>query len=466
MAPHALDNSNFPGIKNLFSGGTFQNIFILAIPVVMGQLAHFILNFADRFFIAKIGINEAAGASLCTSLMWIFFSFTSLVSGGTIAIVSRKIGEKNFTEANTGAEQSMFLAFFIGISLSVLCYYLSNTIMSFFHAEAAVTMAGLNYFRIIICCFPMLILSQTLWAIFQASGNTKTPMIVFTGMSLLNLIIDPFLIFDSMTLFNIKIYGWGLGIKGAAWATFLAETYAIIWMFLELYRYKGIRIRRFWKIRPDISMQKRILKIGFWTGINSFSRPLSVAVIQRILAFHGTLSIAAFIFGLQWIMLIFLFFEGLRVAVSTTVGKNLGKKDIAEAEKTISSGIVIGYVIVIFFMFFGFLFADKAIEIFTSDAYIILIGKGYLQIVLVGMIFSVPMNIYGAAFNGAGDTMPPMIVSFLSNWPGKVGIAAFASYYLGYGVNGVWVAIAISIFMEGTGVYIWFKRGNWKNKIV
>ncbi len=453
------------GKRNTFQlDDSYRTIIGLAVPVVLGQLAHFILNFADRYFIARLGINEAAGASLCTSLMWICLSFTSLVSGGTIALVARKIGERNINEANAGSEQSIFIAFIIGIWLSLGGYYFSGDILSLFRAAPNVTKYGLDYFRVIICCFPMLILSQTIWAVFQAAGDTKTPMIVFTGMSIINFVIDPILIFDSFTVFNVTVSGYGLGVRGAAFATVIAEAYAIIWMFLELHRFGRIQVRAFWRIAPDFRMIRRILRIGFWTGINSFSRPLSVAVIQRILAFHGTRSIVAFIFGLQWIALIFLFFEGLRVAVATIVGRSLGKRDVQAAEETIFSGALIGYGFVIIFMVMGFLFAGKAIRVFSADAHIILIGSGYLKIVLIGMIFSVPMTVYSAAFNGAGDTMPPVIISFISNWLGKVGIAALFSFYFGYGVNGVWVAIALSIFLEGAGVYLWFKRGSWKKK--
>lgn len=452
--------------QSLFSLATLKRILILGVPVVFGQLAHFILNFADRFFIAKLGINEAAGASLSTSLMWVLFSFTTLVSGGTIALVSRKIGEKNQEEAASGSEQSFLMSFFLGIGLTAGCFFYSEHIISFFKVEPEVYKLGLDYFSVIICCFPAVIMSQTIWAIFQAAGDTKTPMIIFSAMSLINLVIDPFLIFDSFCLFNITIYGFGLGIKGAGCATVIAEFWAIVVLIIELYRLKKIEIKPFWKILPEICMIKRILKVGFWTGINSFSRPLSTVFMQRILAFHGTNALAAFTFGLQWITFIFLFYEGIRVAVSTMVGRNLGRKDILTTKKTIFTGMVLGYLIICVFLLLGALFAEQAIVIFSNDPEIISIGSKYLHIVLIGMIFSVPMNIYSAVFNGAGDTMPPMIIAFISNWPGKVGIAYISTYLLGYDVNGIWAAVAISIFMEGSGVYLWSKKGNWKHKII
>ncbi|MCK5760078.1 MAG: MATE family efflux transporter, partial [Candidatus Delongbacteria bacterium] len=90
----------------------------------------------------------------------------------------------------------------------------------------------------------------------------------------------------------------------------------------------------------------------------------------------------------------------------------------------------------------------------------------YLVIVFVGMLFNVPMTVYAAAFNGAGDTAPPTIVAFIANWVGKIGFAAIATYYYDLGINWVWFAITLSIVIEGIGLSIWFKRGKWKHKVV
>jgi putative MATE family efflux protein len=285
-------------------------------------------------------------------------------------------------------------------------------------------------------------------------------------MSIANILIDPFFIFRSFEIFGLHIHGFGLGIRGAGYATIMAEAFATLWLWVELYHFRLIKIRALWRIRIELSMIRRILRIGIWQGLNGLSRPLTAVVLQRILAFHGTYALAAFLFGYQWISIFFLFFEGLRISVATMVGQSLGRKDYQYASDTVRSGLILGYSLLMIFMAFGFLVPERAIGIFTHNADVITMGVQYLNIVLVGLIFSVPMTVYSAAFNGAGDTRPPMVISAISNWVAKVCVAYVATYYLGLEVNSVWWAIALSIFVEGIGLYLWFRRGEWKKKVV
>jgi putative MATE family efflux protein len=438
----------------------------LAIPVILGQITHTLLNFADRYFIAKLGVQEAAGAGLCVTLMWLLFTFTAIISGGTIALVSRKIGEQNEQEMVRSAEQSLLLSIIFSIIITLFCFGASERIFTFFQVESPVEALGLLYFRILLFGYPFVMVIITIAAIFQAAGDTKTPMKVFVWICIANILIDPFFIFGSFEIFGLRIYGLGLGIRGAGYATILAEAFATVWLWVELYRFQRVKVRPLWRIRLEFSMIRRILRIGVWQGLNGLSRPLTAVVLQRILAVHGTHALAAFLFGYQWISIIFLFFEGLRIAVATMVGQSLGRKDYGYASNTVRSGLMLGNIFLMIFMAFGFVFPEQAIGIFTQNAEVITMGVHYLYIVLIGLIFSVPMTVYSAAFNGAGDTRPPMIISAISNWVAKVGVAYVATYYLGLEVHSVWWAIALSIFVEGIGLYWWFRRGGWKTKVV
>ncbi len=450
----------------MYSHSTTKQIIRLAIPVILGQITHTLLNFTDRYFIAKLGVQEAAGAGLCVTLMWFLFTFTSIISGGTIAMVSRKIGEQNEQEAVHGAEQSLLLSVIFGIIITLFGFGISGSVFAFFQAEPRVEALGLLYFRILLIGYPLVMVIITVAAVFQAAGDTKTPMKVFVWMCIASIVIDPIFIFTSFEIFGLQIHGFGLGIRGAGYATIMAWAFATLWLLMELYRFRRIRMNPLWRTRFEPNMIRRILRIGIWQGMNGLSRPLTAVVLQRILAFYGTNALAAFIFSYQWVSIIFLFFEGLRIAVATMVGRNLGKRDHQQASNTVLSGLVLGSGLLIIFMVFGYLFPGQAIGIFSNNREVITIGANYIKIVLIGLIFSVPMTVYGAAFNGAGDTRPPMIISFIANWAVKIGVASITTYYLGLGLNSVWSAVSLSICVEGVGLYFWFRRGSWKTKVI
>lgn len=432
-----------------------KKILKLSLPVMMGEIMFSILSFVDRFYIAKLGINEAAGSSLSSTIVWVLIALSTLITGGTIALVSRMVGEKNEKGVSKSAEQSILLALFLGLFLGGVTYLFSSDIIGFFNAEPVVEKLGIDYFSILLLGYPLIMIGSTSGVIFQSSGNTKTPMMIFTGMSILNIILDPMLIF-----------GFNLGVEGAAWATVISEFVASSWILIRLYKDKNLNLSWLRTFIPDISMIKRILKIGMWSGMNSLSRPLSAIFLQKIITFHGTYFVAAFSFGIQWISIIFIFMQGMRVAISTLVGQFLGQNNHKGAEDTTKTGLQFGYIFIMIVMAVGMPLSKQAIGIFTSDPTVIEAGRWYLIIVLAGMLFEVPMTVYAAAFNGAGDTAPPTVIAFISNWIGKIGFAAIATYYFGLGINWVWFAITLSLIIEGIGLSIWFKRGKWMHKTV
>jgi putative MATE family efflux protein len=436
-----------------------KRILTLSLPVMMGEIMFSILSFVDRFYIAKLGINEAAGSSLSSTIVWVLIALSTLITGGTIALVSRMVGEKNHEGVAKSAEQSILLALTLGLLVGGITYLFSSDIIGFFNAEPVVEKIGIQYFSILLLGYPLIMLGSTSGVIFQSSGNTKTPMLIFTGMSVLNIILDPMLIF-----------GFGsipaMGVRGAAWATVISELVAASWILTLLYKDKILNLSWISTFIPDFVMIKRILKIGMWSGMNSLSRPLSAIFLQKIITYHGTYFVAAFSFGIQWISIVFIFMQGMRVAISTLVGQFLGQNNHQGAKDTTKTGLQFGYVFILIIMAIGIPFSKQAIGIFTADPAVIEAGSGYLVIVLVGMLFNVPMTVYAAAFNGAGDTAPPTIVAFISNWVGKIGFAAIATYYFNLGINWVWFAITLSIIIEGIGLSIWFKRGKWMHKVV
>jgi putative MATE family efflux protein len=435
-----------------------KKIIQLSLPVMMGEIMFSLMSFIDRFFIAKLGIEQSAGASLSSTVIWVLMTVSALITGGCVALVARRTGENNTGERARSAEQSLFLALFFGVIIAVTGYLLSPHIMAFYNAEARVEQLGTDYLSILILGYPMVMIAHTAASVFQAGGDTRTPMKIFITMSVLNIILDPIMIF------GIEGFIPAMGVKGAALATLISEFIACSAIVIIIFRHKeyGLSILR--SLIPDIVMIKKILAIGGWSGMNSLSRPLSAIFLQKIITYHGTAAVAGFSFGVQWISIVFIFMQGMRVSISTLVGQFLGSKSFKDAEDTTKAGLQAGYVFVAIVSVFGIVFSEQAISVFTTDPEVVAAGSGYLIIVYLGMFFHVPMTVYAAGFNGAGHTAPPMIAAFIANWIGKIGFAYVTTYIFGLGINWVWAGISLSIVMEGLGLSMWFKRGSWKDK--
>jgi Na+-driven multidrug efflux pump len=111
------------------------------------------------------------------------------------------------------------------------------------------------------------------------------------------------------------------------------------------------------------------------------------------------------------------------------------------------------------------LFAKFLMQIFIQDQEVIEFGIRYLRIVFVGLLFIPFTTVFNAVFKGAGDTAPPMTGALIANWAVKIPLAYLLSV-LGLNSDGVWTAIAISVAAEALVVWLLFKRGKWKEKVV
>jgi len=104
--------------------------------------------------------------------------------------------------------------------------------------------------------------------------------------------------------------------------------------------------------------------------------------------------------------------------------------------------------------------------IFIKDPLVIKHGVEYLRIVYIGIIFVMFTTTYGGAFQGAGDTFPPMISSLIANVILKLPLAYVLAKYFGMGTVGVWIAVALSVAIEAGIITFYFKKGRWKEKVI
>jgi Na+-driven multidrug efflux pump len=113
-----------------------------------------------------------------------------------------------------------------------------------------------------------------------------------------------------------------------------------------------------------------------------------------------------------------------------------------------------------------FIFPNVFMKIFSQDSNVIKLGVEYLRIVYLGVIFVVFTTIYGGVFQGAGDTFPPMLSSMIANVVLKLPIAYILAKGFHMGTNGVWIAIALSVFMEAIINVYYYKKGKWKERMI
>ncbi len=459
-------------------------IFKLAAPVVLMMYLQGMYNIVDTIWVGRLlGKISLAGIATGGFVLWSLYGMTSLIAVGAAAKISRRLGEGNVGEAETVAAKSLLFALFLSVFFGVLFWFLTPVFFSLMGTGAQVTETGMLYIRVLLLGSPFIFFSFTLEGIFQASGDTVTPMGLMAVSLMLNAALDPVLM--------IGMFGFpALGVAGAAVATLVSRIMFVSLGLSFLMRKKRIGFRRayspvFRSLLPFVPVVSEgvlkleagnisgwdrrlfldVIKIGLPSTVSRTLFPFVYMVITRLPAEFGPEYIAALRIGHTVEGISFFFAMGFSVAASTCVGQNLGAGSAERAEKAawIAAGVV-SLALLLFSVLFLF-FPRQIAAVFSSERATMEAAAQYLVILSFSQVFMGLEIVMGGAFSGAGDTVPPM-AAFVPLNISRIPAAYILCHTFGLGVLGVWWAISGSSIVKGIVISFWFGRGRWKEKNV
>jgi len=451
------------------AGGTYRRIWELGWPVSISTSTITLLTLVNLFWIGHLGTVAVAAVSLAANILFIVFGISNVVYTGAVAIVSRRIGEGNRAAAFSATVHGVCLGAILGAVVAVLGYAGAPAIVRFFNAGGNVEGRAISYLRIMFTGQIFLYVSTALGAGYQASGDTRTPMLVNVVVVLLNGVLDPFFIFTSGQVVALGIpLGWlGWGVDGAAIAAVLSGVIGMV-LFLATSIVLGRPFR--WSLRQrgqlTPSLFWRMLQIGAPASISMIARPLSTFLLLKVIASFGTAAIAAFGIALRSFSVNWIPYSGINAAVSTLVGQSLGGRNVREAERVVRRGLAVTTVLGVLFCVVYYAWSSQIILAFDSEPAVVVAGQPFLKLMALSFLFSAPMFPLVSAMNGAGDTKPPMITAFLANWPIKLPLSYLLALPLGLGIDGVWIGMFVSIVFEAVVMFVWYRRDTWKTKKV
>lgn len=436
-----------------------KGIWILAIPMIVSNMLQAAFNLVDMIWVGRLGPAALAAVAMAGQILMIVMFVMIGVGTGTTAMVARAVGKKDRPKADNVAMQSLILGFIGSAVFAVIGYIFSPWLLEILGAKPDVVQLGTGYLQItfagVIVMFFMFLIS----AILHGAGDAATPMLVLAGSTVLNVVLDP-----------IFIFGFGfipaLGVNGAAWATVLSRGIgSLIALEILLRGRSRIHVRmEYFKI--DLETIWRILRIGIPASTQMSLRGLVNLAMIAIVAGFGTFAVAAYGSGQRLFMLAMMPGFALGMAAGTMVGQNLGAKQPERA--TLSAWTTVGYYsIFMLFMAFVFIaFAPYLILLFNNNPEVVKIGTSFLRITALGTIFIAPGLILGRSMSGAGDTLPPMIITFVALWMIQIPLAIFLSRIPALGITGIWFAILTAYFSLALMGIFWFQLGRWKLKRV
>jgi putative MATE family efflux protein len=432
-------------------------ILLLAVPMVLEMALESLFAVVDVAWVSRLGADAVATVGLTESMLSLVFAVAMGLSLSTTAMVARRIGEKDPEGGATAAVQAIFLGLVVAVAIGVPCGIFAPNLLRLMGATPAIVAVGSGYTRICLggsCAVLLLFLNN---AIFRGAGDAAIAMRLLWVSNIINLFLDPCLIF-----------GWGpfpkLGVTGAALATFIGRSIGVMYQFYRLL--KGTeRIRVLVRqIRVQCDVLWRLVRVSF-TGILQFAiAHTSWIGLVRIVSTFGAAAIAGYTIAIRIVIFVILPSWGLSNAAATLVGQNLGAQKPDRAEKAVwrtglYNMIFLGGVGVLFI-----LFAEPIVGLFISDPEVVKLGAACLRIVSYGNLGYAYFMVMMQAFNGAGDTITPTIVNFFGFWLFEIPLAYVLAKPLGMHSNGVFFSIAIAESSMAAASAILFKQGKWKKQ--
>ncbi|MCF8227502.1 MAG: MATE family efflux transporter [Bacteroidales bacterium] len=445
--------------QDFTSGNLGKAILLLSVPMVLEMVMESIFAVADIFFVSKLGADAIATVGITESLMTIVYALGFGLSMGTTALVSRRIGEKKHAEASNVGFQAILLGGALSVLIAIPGLFFSPELLKLMGANEAIQQEMAGYTSIILGGNIVIMMLFIINAVFRSAGDAAISMRVLWMANILNIILDPLLIFG---LGPIP----ALGIEGAAIATTTGRGLAVIYQFYLLFKGKN-RVQLKWQnLKVDFSVMRHLIKLSLGgIGQNIIATSSWIGLV-RIIAEFGSVAMAGYTIAIRIVIFSLLPSWGVANAAATLVGQNLGAKKPKRAEKSVW---VTGKVNMILLALVGILFAwnpDFYVGLFTQDHEIVKSGAIALRIISIGMLAYGYGMVMVQSFNGAGDTITPTWINFFCFWLLEIPLAYLLSLSLGFGEKGVYFSILISESILTLVAFILFKRGKWKLKEV
>ena len=443
--------------KHLFSNKMLKSILV---PVILEQLLNSFMGTADTMMVSNVGSAAISAVSLVDSInVLLIQAFSALAAGGTI-ICAQYMGQRNYERANKSARQVLFIILSISAAVTILCLLFKDPLLHFIFGkvDADVMEASSVYFLFSAASYPFIALYDSGASIFRAQENTKGPLIISVISNVMNIVGNA-----------ILIWGFNMGVAGAAIATLVSRIFCAVVVLWQLRKDRQpIVVRDYLKIRPDRKLIGRILGLGIPSGIENSMFQLGKLAIQSTVSTLGTTAIAAQAMTNNLEMLNGTAAMGVGIGLMTIVGECIGAGREDEAVyyvkklSCVAEMIIIGCCLLVFALtkpitILGGMESESARMCFQMMAWITVVKP------LVWVVSFIPA--YG--MRAAGDVRFSMITSCVSMWVFRFCLCVFLIRVIGMGPLAVWFGMFTDWTIRGI-VFIWrFHSRKWlKHKVV
>jgi putative MATE family efflux protein len=422
----------------------------VALPAVASSLLMTLFASVDAFWVGtRLGSDGLAAVSTSLFWIWMMVALAEMIGVGLTAVAARRHGEGRPSVAAAVAGDSLVFTIVMGIAVAAVGLLALRGLFAVMHTPPEVTTPGVRYLGTYLVGIPLIYGFFAIDATFRASGDTHTPFILLVVSVAITLVLDPAL-----------ILGWGpfprLGIAGAAIATVCTRGAAFGMGAILAARRKLLRFRR-----PEWQAILAVCRVGLPTAVTGIVFSIIYIVVTRTATRFGIPALAALGIGHRVESWLFMVGVGFGAATAAIVGQNLGAGRVKRAERAGWLAVGLCSLLGLVACVADLLYAPKLARLFTNDPAVVVEAARYLRIAAISQLGICAEIVLEGALGGAGETLPPMIVSsaFTSARVPLVPLAASR-----WGSTGIWWTISLTAIGRAFGMIGLWRWGRWKRK--
>lgn len=442
-------------VLDMTKGNETSLLLRFTLPMLVGNLFQQFYNMVDSIIVGRfVGTNALGAVGSVGSINFMFFSLCLGLGSGIGILISQYFGAGQTDYVKKIIANAIYITLGTGVLMSLCGVIFADPILRFMNTPPENFADALVYMRIV-CGFTLVVAGyNTISAVLRALGDAKTPLIFLGVASVINIVLDLWF-----------VVGFHMGVAGAAWATVIAQLFAMLGSILFAYwKNEYLRLER-----RHMAYSREIVRESFRIGVPVAAQNALIAfscvALQSVVNHYGTTVMAAYTATNRVEGLVQQPFNSLGLAVSTFAGQNAGAGQYGRVRTGVKKSVWLVAAFSVLMIAVMWLFGEEIVKIFIDEPQVVEIGARGLRITSM-MYFGLGLiYVMRGMLNGVGDAMFAMMNGF-AEVAGRIGFAWMFMMMPAVGMWGVWYTNGLTWSLTGLVNVLRVLQGKWVTKAV
>lgn len=421
------------------------------IPAFIGVFVNALYNIVDRIFIGQgVGSMALSGISVIFPVMLIVMGFGMLIGIGAGVLVSINMGKRDMNRAEKVLGSSFLLMLLVSVVITIIGYSVKGPMLRSFGATAETIQYANDYLDIILAGVVFQVVGFSLNNIIRAEGNARIAMYSMLISAGTNLILDP-----------IFIFGFGMGVKGAAYATVISMMVLTVWVLIHFLSSKSVVKLKAENIRFDSKILFEIMAIGMAPFVMQIANSFVQGLLNtKLIAFGGDLAVGAMGIVNSVATMIVMAIVAINMATQPIISFNYGAKSFSRVKETLRIAMISATVISVLAFIMVETIPDSIVKLFNStDPGLLGFGRDGLRLAMLALPFVGFQVVAGNFFQSMGNAKIAVLLTLLRQVIILIPLLFILPNY--FGLNGIWISMPISDFCSAI-IVAFFLVNQWK----